>query len=363
MDNLIELIGKQFTPDVVDTLGSLSGITPAQTQNALGAVIPSLVGTLAKQGGTPAGAQVILDLVGKQTGGADVLGNLAGLLGGSDSSRNLLSSGAGIVSSLLGGNTSKIIDVIASIAGIRGGSASSLLNSIAPVVLAMVGKQVVGNKLNASGLANLLAGQTDFVKAAAPKAVFDTLGFSAGDFSAPEPAAPRVMPAAPRVTPPAVPSPRLNPQPEPPSPMRPMKWLWWLLGAAALLALLWFLVLRPKPVTIQALPVDLQAPVCTAINTLDQTVKGLPTIDANTTVTDLQAGQNKVKVAFDGVVNVLATVRPAEAKTLQTAYKTYSDLISGITGSTVGASAQKVMSARQAVVDAEGKLLQGYNCK
>lgn len=360
MDNLIELIGKQLTPDVVDTLGSLSGISPAQTQNALGAVIPSLVGTLAKQGGTPDGAQVILDLVGKQTGGADVLGNLAGLLGGSDSSQNLLSSGAGIVSSLLGGNTSKIIDVIASIAGIRGGSASSLLNSIAPVVLAMVGKQVAGGKLNASGLANLLAGQADFVKAAAPKALVDTLGFSAGEISTPAPAAP---PTAPRVTPPAAPSPRLNPQPEPPSPMRSMKWLWWLLGAAALLALLWFLVLRPKPVTIQALPVDLQAPVCTAINTLDQTVKGLPTIDANTTVTDLQAGRDKVKAAFDGVVNVLATVRPAEAKTLQTAYKTYSDLVSGITGSTVGASAQKVLSARQAVVDAEGKLLQGYNCK
>ena len=142
-----------------------------------------------------------------------------------------------------------------------------------------------------------------------------------------------------------------------------MKWLWWLLGIAALLALLWFLFLRPKPVTIQALPANLQAPVCTAITGLDQTVKGLPTIDANTTVVDLQAGRDKVKTAFDGVVNVLATARPAEAKTIQTAYNTYSDLVSGITGSTVGASAQKVTSARQALVDAEGKLLQGYNCK
>ncbi len=307
--------------------------------------------------GRPPARQGILDLVRNQTGGADVLGNLAGLLGGSDSSQNLLSSGAGIVSSLLGGNTSKVIDAIASIAGIRGGSASTLLNSIAPMVLALVGRQVTRGNLNASGLANLLAGQTDFVKAAAPKALADTLGLSAG------PIISTPAPTVPRVTPPAAPSPRLNPQPEPPSPVRSMKWLWWLLGAVAVLAILWLLFLRPKPITLQALPADLQAPVCTAISTLDQTVKGLPTINANTTVTDLKAGQDKVKAAFDGVVNVLGTVRPAETATLQNVYKTYSDFVSGITGTTVGASAQKVLSARQAVVDAEGKLLQGYNCK
>lgn len=356
MDNLIELIGKQLTPDVVDTLGSLSGISPAQTQSALGAVVPGLVGALAQQGGTPAGAQMILDLVGKHTGGMDVLGNLAGLLGGSDSSQNLLSSGADIISSLLGGNTSKIIDVIASIAGIRGGSASSLLRSIAPLVLALVGKQVAGGRLDASGLANLLAGQTNFVKAAAPKALLDTLGFSAREFDTP-------VVTTPHVTPPVIPSARLNPQPEPPSPPQSMKWLWWLLGAAAVLVLLWFLFLRPKPVTIQALPADLQAPVCTALNTLDQTVKGLPTIDANTTVTDLQAGHNQVKAAFDGVVSVLATARPAETKMLQDAYKTYGDLVSSVTGSTVGASAQKILGARQAVMDTGVTLRQGYNCR
>jgi len=132
MDNLIDLIGKQLTPDVVNALGSLSGTTSAQTQTALKAAVPSVVGALAKQGGTPGGAQQILDLLGKQTGGVDLLSNLTGMLGNSTSSQSLMSSGGDIVSGLMGGDTNKIVDTIASTAGIKGDDA----RRITPIVLA-----------------------------------------------------------------------------------------------------------------------------------------------------------------------------------------------------------------------------------
>jgi hypothetical protein len=203
MENLIKLIGEQLTPDVVRSLGNLSGTTPAQTKSAIGAIVPSLVGALAKQGATPAGAQQVLDLVGKQTDGANILGNLTGLLGNATQGQGLLSSGAGIVSSLMGSGAGNVLNTIASTAGISGSGATSLLQRIAPVALAVVGKLIGGGKLNAGSLSSLLGGQTDFVKAAAPRGVLDALGIRA--------------PTVERYT-----------QPEQSS-----KWFWWLIGIAA----------------------------------------------------------------------------------------------------------------------------------
>ena len=102
MQNLVEMIGKQITPELVNSLSSMTGGTAAETQNALKSVVPALVGGLAKQGSSAGGAQQMLDLLGKQTGGADLLGNLAGVLGDPAASQKMLSTGGDLVNGIFG---------------------------------------------------------------------------------------------------------------------------------------------------------------------------------------------------------------------------------------------------------------------
>jgi hypothetical protein len=350
MENLVELIGKQITPEVLNALGGASGTNATQAQSALTAAIPAIVGGLAKQGASPAGAQKILDLLGQQKGGADLLSNFTSLLGNATTSQNLTQAGGNILNGLFAGDTDKVINAVAATAGIKNEAATSLMKSVAPMGLAVLGKVISGGKLDASGLSNLLAGQADFVKAAAPKQLTDALGVS--NFTS----APATTRAA------AVPPPPV--QAPPPAPKRSMNWLWWLLGLLALLAILGFLFFRPQPQTANQLPAEVQAPVCAAIKNLEQTIAALPNVTAETTVNDLQASRDQVKTAFDGVVSALQSVRPEETKALQAAYATYDSAVSGITGTdTVGAAAEGVLTARKAVADAQANLLRGFSCQ
>ena len=343
MQNLVEMIGKQLTPELVNSLSSMTGGTTAETQNALKSVVPALVGGLAKQGSSAGGAQQMLDLLGKQTGGADLLGNLAGVLGDPAASQKMLSTGGDLVNGIFGKNTDGIVNAIASAAGIKGEAASSLLKMVAPIGAGVLAKVIKDGGLNASGLSNLLGGQADFVKAAAPKGLTDALGIS---------------------TTPVPPAPPKAPTPLPAPQKRSLNWLWLVIGALALLALLWFLFLRPKPQTVDVLPASVQAPICAALGDLEKTVAGLPAVTADTTVDELKAGQGQVKAAFDNVVNALGQVRPDETKALQAAFKTYDDAVTGITGSsTVGDAFSGVTTARKGVADAQAKLLAGLNCK
>jgi len=248
MDNLIELIGEQFSPDVVSALSGLSGATPTQTQSALGAAIPGLVGALANQGSTPSGAQQIMDLVGSQAGGENLLGNVMSMLGGGSASESLLSSGTGILGSLMAGNTDKIVDVIASVAGIENKTAKSLLRAVAPMAIAFLGKMVKDRNMDSRSLSNLLAGQTDFVKAAAPQGLIDAMGFTAPSVSTP---APRVAP----------------PPPPPPAPATTQNWLWWAIAIVIVLILLWFFFLRGEPEAVQGFSAEmLDSLVTTALS-------------------------------------------------------------------------------------------------
>ncbi|MCB9042697.1 MAG: OmpA family protein [Chitinophagales bacterium] len=61
------------------------------------------------------------------------------------------------------------------------GSTKSLLGFLTPVIMSVLGKQVIGNNLNASGLAKLLIGQSSFIKNLLPAGLGNVLGFSSFD--------------------------------------------------------------------------------------------------------------------------------------------------------------------------------------
>lgn len=174
--NLVDLVKDQLTSQVLGNLGSLIGTNETQTRAATNAAVPALLGGLSKLASSQSGASQIASALGGLDLGA--LGNLAGLLGGSNASR-MADQGGSLLGSLFGASaTGKIVETLAGFLGMKPGIARSLLAYLAPVVLGMVAKQFSGGRADAAGLQRLFADQSTNIRNALPA------GLSLGDFGA-----------------------------------------------------------------------------------------------------------------------------------------------------------------------------------
>lgn len=174
--NIVDLVKEQLTSQVLGSLGSLVGTNEAQTKAASAAAIPAMLGGLAKLAGTSQGAGQLASALG----GLDLgmLGNLAGVLGGSNASK-MADKGGSLLGSLFGNSaTSMIVETLASFLGIKGGIARSMLSYLAPMVLGTVAKQLTssGKSIDAAGIQSLFSDQSRNIQSALPA------GLSLGDF-------------------------------------------------------------------------------------------------------------------------------------------------------------------------------------
>ena len=171
--NLVDLVTSQLTGDVLGKLAGLTGTNEAQTRSATNAAVPALLSAFGKLASTNSGASTLASSLG----GLDLktLGNLAGLLGGSQAS-GLGSIGGSLLSSLLGNNLGSLVGTIASFAGMQPGIMKTLLTYLAPIVLGTVANSFKGAKPDAAGLTRLFSEQQDNIKAALPR------GLSLADF-------------------------------------------------------------------------------------------------------------------------------------------------------------------------------------
>ena len=176
--NLLDLVKGQLTGgNTLDMISGLLGENATTTKAGIGAALPTLLGSVIQSGSTTNGAASLLNLL--KDGGHDggIMDNLGAVLGGGTATNGLMSAGSGILTSLLGDKLGSIAGLIGQVSGMKSGSASSLLSLVAPMLMGSIGKQVSANGLGASGLMSLLAGQSDFVKAALPAGMSNLLGF------------------------------------------------------------------------------------------------------------------------------------------------------------------------------------------
>jgi OmpA-OmpF porin, OOP family len=177
--NLLSILTNTMTGG--GTLGAISGLlgeSEAATKSGLGAILPTVLGSVISKGSTAQGAGGLMDML--KSGGHDggILDNFGSILGGGGSGvSNLLSGGGGIISSLLGDKVGGVVNLISGLSGLKSGSATSLMSMAAPMIMGLIGKQTASQGLNASGLMSMLGGQSEFVKAAMPAGVSNLLGF------------------------------------------------------------------------------------------------------------------------------------------------------------------------------------------
>lgn len=166
--NILESLKSEFSDEIIGKLGKFVGEDSSKTKSALSPVIAALLGGLASKSSTTQGSTDIMNMITEGGFGADTLKGLSNAFAGGDATKNLLTIGTSLLSRIFGDKVSKVVDWICSSSGVGKNSASSLLGLVAPAVLGFLGKEVKGSNLNASGLTNLLSGQADFLKNAAP---------------------------------------------------------------------------------------------------------------------------------------------------------------------------------------------------
>lgn len=167
MSNLVQTVINAVTPDMLSRLSGLFGESSGDVGKGLSAAAPALLAATLQRSSTTEGANSLVSLISQATAGGNPLDRLPALLSDEASRASLLSQGRGLTDSLLGGNSGAVSGALASFAGLKGGSASSLLALAAPLVLGAIGKALSGPP-TASGVQSLLSDQRASILGALP---------------------------------------------------------------------------------------------------------------------------------------------------------------------------------------------------
>jgi outer membrane protein OmpA-like peptidoglycan-associated protein len=175
-ENLVDMLhialNRTFAGDVAKHLGEPG----TSTRAALDAAVPALLAGLLQRGGTPAGAAELQRRVNDSQIDIGLTGNIRSWLDDGPKMAGLLSQGSSLVSWLFGERTGNVAEAIGSASGMKISSASTLLALATPAVFALLKRYLSQNRLDAGGLAGLLAGQRDNLRTQLDEGVSRALG-------------------------------------------------------------------------------------------------------------------------------------------------------------------------------------------
>lgn len=180
--DLMEMLQGQFSKTLVDQLSrQIGGASPKQTNKAIELAVPAIMNALSRNVASPEGAQGLAGALDRDHDGS-ILDDVFGFLSGSKQAANpSMLNGSGILSHVLGGNQNNIIGMIAKMTGMDQSKAGSLLVTLAPMILGVLGKQKKESNLGSTALADLITRSTQnhnrgFKKAGIINKVLDSDG-------------------------------------------------------------------------------------------------------------------------------------------------------------------------------------------
>jgi outer membrane protein OmpA-like peptidoglycan-associated protein len=298
VSNILDLLTSGVGKELIGPASKLLGESESGVSSAISALLPVVLGGMTQKASTSNGAADLFKMVTGANVDTGILGNIAGALGGGAATSALTSVGSSLLSSLFGGDkVGGLASALASAAGIKPASATSLLGLATPFLFSSIKKLVASQGLDAGGLANLLLGQKgNLAKANIPAGLSSVLGSGWLDklptslAAAAAPAAAAAVRAAP---------------PPPPKSGGLGKWLPWL--AALIGAFLLWQWLQPKPAPAPAAApaapaaVPAPAPAPAAAPAPAPVVAGLPqSVFFEVGKFDLgDEGKQAIKSAFD----------------------------------------------------------------
>ncbi|MDX1907489.1 MAG: DUF937 domain-containing protein [Bacteroidia bacterium] len=140
----------QFSGPALDALSQQLGTDPGQTQSAISAALPMIVGAMAKQASTQEGAEALHQDIAQNHDGS-IMDNLTGFLSSTDNGL-----GPAILGQLFGQKQGHVEAGVSQVSGLDAGVTGKLLENLAPVVMGMLGRQQQGGGMDIGGLASVL---------------------------------------------------------------------------------------------------------------------------------------------------------------------------------------------------------------
>lgn len=171
--NIVETLLKMFSGGGGGQLAGLLGLGEEQTQTAVKAALPALLAALAGASASTEGGQRLASAVK----GADegVLGNLDSVLRAQGTA--VADQGNSMLSNLLPGELLRnLTNVLGKFTGMSPGTVTTLLTTLAPVVLGFLKRETKFSGFAPSALTNLLASQKDNIAKALPGGLGNLLG-------------------------------------------------------------------------------------------------------------------------------------------------------------------------------------------
>ena len=144
--DLGNILGALTGNDAASAIAQNLNLDTNQVSSVITAALPSLLGAMQKNASTEAGAASLAQALGQHAGNA---GNILSNLKGAD-----LTDGGKILSHIFGGNLSNVLGGISKQTGVASNAVSNILASIAPSLLALLGKQ--NGNAGAAGLTGML---------------------------------------------------------------------------------------------------------------------------------------------------------------------------------------------------------------
>ncbi len=155
--DLSNLMGILVQSGALNNIAGQTGESPSATQAAVQALLPTLVGAVARNASTEQGASSLLNILDSDHDGS-ALDDIVGLVGGAMAGTKT-GDGAGIISHLLNGNQhATVTSMVSQQAGVSSSSAATIMQLLAPVVMNYIGQQKNTQGLDAAGLIGSLIG-------------------------------------------------------------------------------------------------------------------------------------------------------------------------------------------------------------
>jgi outer membrane protein OmpA-like peptidoglycan-associated protein len=173
---LIDRAKSYLTPEVIERTSALVGESQPVTEKALTTATTALAAGVTAEGAAPAGAGRLLHVI-EEAGLRGPMGRIAERLA-PDSGEDLVQRGQSLLSRVFGARVGTLTVATASAAGVKPAAMSAILGLAAPLVMGVLGSEVHAHKLDAGGLAALLANQKDAARRALPAGVATALGLA-----------------------------------------------------------------------------------------------------------------------------------------------------------------------------------------
>ena len=159
--SMVEQLLSQLQGAPMAQIASQLGADQQQTESAVGAAVPMLLGMLGNNANQGGGADALFGALMRDHapaqaqgfGGGDLLGSVFGSVLGGGQGQN---AGSAILGHIFGGQQQQAESSLGQASGLGGGNAGQLLGILAPIVMSFLANKVQGNGLDAGGLGQVL---------------------------------------------------------------------------------------------------------------------------------------------------------------------------------------------------------------